>query len=427
LVFTSTTHADSVTLPLEGYYHPGRYMPVRVIGDPVAGKPNAIVVRGVETVYATVNSRSGEKIDATVPLMSIDVQTGHLSWQWLYQAGRDVYPALRPLGDRQRLVGYASVFAQDAAKMAGEIYPGCEAIEERLNAAQPLPGMPACWEALDLVATDGPTMQRIDEQHISSLLGAGVAFAVKADKPPLPHWPWKRAANGWWTLRYIPAGPAAATYNARAYAPVAGITEGWAPSMRRRYLLEGCGFVVVMLLLALWRPRYIVVMGILVTGAVAVAMLYWHQWQRPLRAVEGKIRVVTPDMTQDDDWAFFIAPEETFSRNRWVDTMKLVLPAPGALQGMEARVECFSNGDPDVLAFNILPHGKAAVLCRHCGPQASSISPNPLNPSPLERLVKDQYLTPGDTIVGQLPASPLISESYFPLEQWPAIVIRRSR
>ena len=427
LAFGFSAHADSVTLPLQGYYHPGRYMPVRVIGEPAGGKPSGIMIRGDETVSCTLNSRTGEKIDALVPVMPIGAQTSQLHWAWLEQPGHYITPPLHPLSDRERLVGYAGVSSVDAAAITREIYPDCDPIREKLNPAQPLPGMPACWEALDVIATDAPTMQRIDEQHVSSLLGAGVAFAVKAEKPPLPHWPWKRASHGWWTLSYVPAGPAAATYNAQAYAPLIGMAEGWPPAMRRRYLFEGCGFVVVMLLLALWRPRYILFMGIFVTGAVAFTMLYWHQWERPLRIVEGKVRIITPEMTQDDDWAFFIAPERNFSRSRWVNTMKLVLPKPGMVGAMDPRIECFSNGDPDALAFNILPHERAAVLCRRCGPQASSISPNPIKPSPLERLVKDLYLSPADSIVGQLPASPLISESYFPLEQWPAIVVRRGK
>ena len=319
-----------------------------------AGRANAIMLRADETISATINSRQGERLDGIVPILPLTTDARELRWSWLEQGGHYIYPKLRALTDRQKLVGYGGIMEGDAVKAASDMFTGCEMIPMKLNAAQPLPGTAACWETLDVITLDAALMQRVDEQQLSALVAAGVAFAVRADKPPFSHWPWKKAGGGWWTLHYTPAGPAAATYNSDVYAPVTGINGGWPAAKRKRFALEGTGFVLVMLLLALWRPRYTVILGALITAGTSAVLLYWHQWERPLRIVEGKIRVISPDITQDDDWAYYVAADRTFSRCRWVDTMKLVLPGPEMLVQMDPRVECFSNGDIDALAFGVL-------------------------------------------------------------------------
>jgi hypothetical protein len=305
------------------------------------------------------------------------------------------------------------------------VYPGAESIPHVLNAAQPLPGSAACWEALDLVLLDGPAAQRVGEQKFSCLVAAGVAFAVRAETPPWPQWPWHRAAGGWWTIHHVPDGPAAATYQPDAYLPVTQFTGGWPARMRWRYVLYGVAISLAFLLLALFRPRYTPIWAAAVTVATVSPLLYMHQSERPLRMAEGKIRVIGPELTQEDDWAYLTAPQAVFSRNRWVDTLKIVVPEPGILSQIHPRVECVANGDAEALAFDVLPNAKVALLCRRCGPQAPAVSPKPTADSPLQRLAKAAYLAPGDQILGETPTTSLISEKYYRIEQWPAVVIRK--
>lgn len=418
----------SVTLPLDGYFHPGRYMPVRVVGEPPGGKGGAIVVTAQDSVWAAARSDAGEKIDGTMPMMPVGSDPRPVGWYWLNGAYHEA-GALRPLTDRQKLVGYTDgvIDPAEAMRVAAEVYPGAECIPHALNAAQPLPGSPACWEALDLVLLDGNVARRIGEQKFSCLVAAGVAFAVRAETPPWPRWPWHKAAEGWWTIRHVPAGPAAATYLPDAYLPVTQFTGGWPAAIRWRYVLYGVAISLAFLLLALFRPRYLAAWAAALTLGTAIPLIVMHEHERPLRMAEGKIRVIGPELTQEDDWAYLTAPQRVFSRNRWVDTLKIVMAEPGMLAQINPRVECVANGDADSLAFDVLPNAKVALLCRRCGPQSPAIAPKPTADSPLQRLAKSAYVSPGDQILGETPTTALITEAYYHVEQWPAVVIRKGK
>ena len=228
-------------------------------------------------------------------------------------------------------------------------------------------------------------------------------------------------------MHYQPSGILAASYSDAIYEPVASWKSGWPWGARRGMFLWAAAFSIVILAIALWRPRFAVLWAVVVACVLLVGLRWWSTMRKPTLTTGGKIRIISPSMTQDDDWAFQICHQKTSSNIRWVETTKPVFASPAQLDASEARLICYPNGDPDYLFFNLPAQAKIALLSRRCGPQAPSVLPSPTLTSPLATVARLLYLGAGDRIVGELPSTPLIGEPYAPLVQWPGIIVKRER
>ena len=417
---------ESVTLPLNGYYHPGKYMPVHVVMQPMApGEGNVRLFAGAGSVWTYVRLDGG-RVDVTVPWMIVDARAQQLSWHVSPRPHSvDVAAALRPLGEHDRLVGWAGVDPVAATEAAQRLFPGDHLILMPLDPLQPISGSAAAWDTLDAVVLDPAAAELVGEPRFAGLIAEGVAFVVRADIPaPFPRWTWKLTGN-WYVIQLHPAGPSAVVYNEAEYAPVSSWVQGWSTEMRHGVMLAGAGFSAVILLLALWHPRFSVALAVIVSLFFLGGFEYFRDHHRPGQTVGGKIRIVTPTITQDDDWAYQSSHQTTYSNIRWVDTTRIMFSSAAQLDRLDARVVCFANGDPDYLFFNLPANVKVALLSRRCGPQAPTIAPTPATTTPLIDLAKNLYLRAGDEIIGEFPSAPLIGEAYAPIKQWPALVIKR--
>lgn len=424
---------DSVTFPLQGYYHPGKYVPVQVHVSPRSAEEISVHLDSPGSVWTFVRFEGGA-IDTTVPWLPMDARAKELSWYVHPRKGGDlVRPALKPLGENQRIIGYAGVEAAAAISMARTLFPGDELLPIALNPSLPLPGIAAAWQTLDAVILNASAIQRVGEARFASLVAEGVAFAVAPGNGPdavsralWPHWPWKNIDGGWWVIQYKPSGPVAATYSDAIYEPVAAWRSGWPLDVRVKTCLLGGVFSILILLLALGRPRLVAVWAMVLSGAFLGGLYTWGKSRKPTLTCGGKIRIISPGITQDDDWAYETCHQNTTSTIRWVDTTRLVFASPAQLDACVARLVCYPNGDPDYLFLKLRAKTKIALLSRRCGPQAPSVIPSPAITSPLSEVAKNLYLRTGDRMIGELPSTPLIGEPYSPLIQWPGIMIKRN-
>ena len=434
LLLVLACHAeDSVTLPLRGYYHPGKYMPVHVDVSPGSAEEISVHLDAPGSVWTHIRFEGG-RIDATVPWFPVDARAGALTWYVPPRhGGTAVQPSLKPLTEHQRIIGYAGVEATAALVVARAIYPADELLPIPLNPALPLPGIAAAWQTLDAVVLNRSAMQRVGEARFASLVAEGVAFAVlpgddvkETAGPPWPKWPWNPLPGGGWVIHYQPSGPSAVNYSDAIYEPVAAWRTGWPTLIRTRLFFLAAVFSILILLLALWRPRFVAIGAVILSGAFVAGLLTWGKARKPTLTCGGKIRIVSHGITQDDDWAYETCHQHISSTIRWVDTTRLIFASAAQLDACVARLVCSSNGDPDYIFFDLPAKTKIALLSRRCGPRAPSVSPSPAITSPLAEVARNLYLRPGDQFIGQLPSSPLIGEPYAPVVQWPGIVIRRN-
>jgi hypothetical protein len=420
---------DLVTLPLQGYYHPGRYMPIHVVASGQS-EDDVVRINAPGSLWTWVKTQGGH-VDAVVPWLAIDDRArggGALQWSIVPRiGGTPVEPALKALGERQRLVGFAGPASAAALEIAAKIYPGDELIPIALNPAEPLAGPAAAWEALDAVVLDPPAALRIGEARFTALAGMGVAFAVigtGGGTVPWSRWPWRHEA-AWAILHHEPSGPRLASYEAAVYEPIANWRSGWPWGVRRQFLLMAGAFVTPMLLLALWRPRGTAIWALLLSGVCLGGMAAWGNWRKPNLTIVANVKVIGPDITQDDQWCYQTTHLQTASLLRWADVTKPFFASPAQLDESHARLVCYPNGDPDFLFFGLFAGEKLAVLWRRCGPQGPSATPSDRVTTPMLGMVRDLYLGPGDVVLGELSTPPVIGEPYLMSTQWAGVVVKR--
>ena len=416
---------DSVTLPLHGYYHPGKYMPVDVAVTPRSAAENSLNLTSPGSVWTFVRFEGG-RIDTTVPWMPIDERARALEWYVPpRKGGAVVEPVLKPLDEHQRLVGYAGIDAESARSVAASIYPGDSLIAVPLNPAMPLPGSAAAWETLDAVVLDSAAAQRVGESRFANLVSSGVAFAIRGEAAPWPYWPWKREGL-WQVLHFRPAGPSASAYDEAIYEPVASWRSGWPEEVRGGFMKLLVVYSIVVLLLALWKPRFAAVGAVICSGILLAGLSEWGKHRKPTQTVGGKVRLIGPGLTQDDDWAYQISHQDTTSVIPWVNTTRILFASAGQLDRSGARIVCYPSGDPDYVFYSLPAKTKIALLCRRCGPQAPNVTAQETTvTSPLAPLIKEAYLRPGDRILGEFPCASLIGERYAKVQQWQGVMIKR--
>ncbi|HZK82547.1 MAG TPA: hypothetical protein VFC46_15800, partial [Humisphaera sp.] len=182
----------TLTLPLQGYYRPGHYMPVRVSAR--CDSPGAVFSLRATNALTTQIKADGDTIDATVPWLSIRT-IRDVNWS-LGPADHPIELPLHPLEDDERLIGYAGA---DADALAPS-FPGKKLIRVELNVADPLPGDVTAWESLDGIVLDSSAAGRLYESTVSALLSAGTTIAIRQSQKPGGGWPWKRQ-GAYWIMR----------------------------------------------------------------------------------------------------------------------------------------------------------------------------------------------------------------------------------
>ena len=336
---------------------------------------------------------------------------------------------LKPLTESQRIIGFTWTDEASARAVAAQLFPGDELILIRLDAHDPIPGTPACWESLDALLLDPAAAARLDDHRLGVLVAGGVAIVVQAEKPPLPHWPWQTLRRAdpapCWSLKLSPLGQRAATYSEAAYRPAAGWRTGWPAEFRRRMLLMAIIFCVLVLAIVLMRPPLVTLWVIGFTGLAVTGLALFWKFQTTLTQRYGEVVVLDGRLVQIDDWLYQTSFRSIAVYVNWGEYTKPILTGPWQLAESRVELFCFSNGDPELLHHDLGAGQKMALMMRRVGPRGPDAKPTQPVTSPLLDLVKDLYLTHDDTVTGELPSSPLLGTPYASVEIWPAVVIDR--
>lgn len=408
-----------VTLPLEGLFRPGSYMPVRVeVREADESAPLRLFTEGAVPTEVAISNR---RADGIVPMLMLEGGARQLRWAIGEQSGAAELP-LRALGAGQRLVGGASTADPT---LGGRLFPEAEVIAVRIDAADLLRAEPGAWQALDALVVGADLLMLDRVEHFAA---AGVAIVIDSDDVPQTanalRW---EVLDGHRVLRPGLLGPRRAGVLPAAFAPVQGWRAEMPGALRMRLLLYGLLLAIVLLGAALVRGRLGVAMFV-VAALLATWWLHrwWHGTSPLLNRVGGVLVLSDGGAGQYDAWTYQSAGTRVAGQQPWVLPITWpFLEQERDRQMADLRLECAHDGRPLRFLYNMWPGGRIAFLTRSISVNLPSNGPAPIpGSSPMDRLAQRLYVSPGYTIGGVLPAAP-DETADLRTERFPVTVIRR--
>jgi hypothetical protein len=407
-----------VTFPLQGYYRPGKYMPVRVQSSSVATGPVFLHADGA--VGVSVEPGPDGTVNAVVPFLAV-TQLGTPRWETAGGASGTVAASLTPLQGDQVLVGLVGV---GGAAEAAKLFPGRQVVPVALAGTPAMPGDPAAWETLDAAVFDDAT-----HVFLAELLQLGVAVIVRSDAPPAGDWAWQ-GGPGHWYVRHSPAGPPGAI-EPEVYEPIAAWRPGWPSPLRRQAALLATVFCIVAVGASLWRRTRRAAFAVVAASAVAVCGFTWWGARQPMLSELGTGIIVTgPDGGQRDLWTYYRPLRRrgvsvTIGRGfRFSD--KPVFASTRHLRQTDLRLHVGASGRPTRFTWNADAGTTLALLHRSFFTGVGG-SPGPTRSPPLSparELAVRGYLRPAD-VLSEDPTQPDPEPDAAWSMRWPTVTVQR--
>lgn len=415
-----------VEFPLGEHYRVGRFLPVRVhadIGDAT------LLVGGPGTI--PIQWKPGRTPrDAIVPLLAVlPVETVTYSFGSRSDDGADVAQRFRALADDERLIG-TTIDSADSDELERELFPDQRVVDVSLDLADPLPGPPAAWGALDAVLLDPASAARVTERQVATLLASGTTIAIQSSEKPGGNWPWRRV-GAWWVAQPAPAGPDSLLQPEAYNVLAAGSARGWPASFRRTIFLACGAFCLAAMGASLWRSKraWLAVAALSLTTAGAIAL--WRPRQDTAALTVGGVSVASPQFTQRDIWWYRVAnatgsSEHSFQTDASADAVvRPVFASPRHFRSIDIRLACRPDGPPLEYVAQLHRDQSVVFLERSISPTSkSSRSETSYGPAdPIAAMAREMYLTRNDRIIriDALPAT----VTYGAASVLPEVVIQR--
>lgn len=344
LVVAGTVPAE-VSLPLDGYYREGRYMPVKVGG-------------GGATVWAenTVETRSEPGSGGVAPLLVVG-RCRQVRWK-AGGSGGFVEKPLTPLAPDQRLVGFAQI---DMA-VARQMFPDLTVLPLKVDVGAVM-GSPAAFNTLDGVVL--PSAALVNDQVVGRVVAGGISVAVRSPSKPAGNLPWRQAGS-YWIVRATEVGPTRAGVDAAAMTGAQGWRAEWPKPFRVRLMLYAVMSAVVMLIVSLWRSRWGVVVALVVGLGAAGAIHAWGRGRSPVLARSGEVAVAW-DWPVRDRWTYQASPTAAKASFPWDGAMTMPFLEMKAWKEMSFALVCDGDGRPKRFEYVSLPGISIGFLSRSVG------------------------------------------------------------
>ncbi|HET6251376.1 MAG TPA: hypothetical protein VFE47_27070 [Tepidisphaeraceae bacterium] len=410
---SSLLAADAAfSLPLQGHYRPGRFMPVHLSAQ--TDSPAApLLLKAPGTLSVEIPATNG-RIDALIPWLSIQA-IGDVTWT-IGGVSHSVSLPLHPLDGDERLIGYAGA---DPDALAAT-FDGQKLIRVPLDPADPLPGDNRAWEALDGIVLDAASARKLNEDQIRALLAGGAAIALRASTPPQDNWPWKKQ-GAYWIARVDIAGPTS-LYQPdpqQEYAPSQTWLRGWPASLRRAVVLAAVVLVILLTALTLWRSRWMVIAALIICALAAASALVWRSRQSPVIETGGSVVILSDRITQMDTWTYRATLREADDAFPLPPQVRPVFAYRKQADDLNTLQHCATDGKPLSFTYHLKPDQAFAFQSRQLVPSREKLSITPsVNPT-IRALAYQLYADPDDRIIGQVVDAGVA-------ESWPAVVIERA-
>ena len=408
-----------VTFPLQGYYRPGKYMPVRVATPAATAAP--VVLRADGAVAVSVGPGAGP-MNVVVPWLATG-EVRSVRWDVAGVGAGTIDAPLTPIDPGQVLVGIIGADANASAAAAAELFPGKSVVPVLLSGTPVMGGDPAAWEALDAAVFD-------DANHVflAELLGQGVSVVIRSDARPGGRWGWRGGPGGWF-VAFDPTGPFGAIHP-DVYAPVGAWQPGWPAPLRRRAILLALVYCLVALAALLWRRTWLAAATVVATSVAAAAGFAWWGNRQPMVCqVDTAVEIVDAGATQADRWTYYRPLRRRDVTVEWPWATKPVFASARHARETDLRLHVGAAGRPAHFTWRAGPGTTLAFLNRGFSPPtgstAAAAESAPL--SPTRELALQSYLTPGDVILADPADGAAVDDDAGWLVRWPCVTVRRGR
>ncbi|MGD0767204.1 MAG: hypothetical protein ABSB42_03170 [Tepidisphaeraceae bacterium] len=385
--------ASALSLPLNGYFHPGRAMPVRW--------ENSQTVQLSASGAITTHLETVDRPRGVFPWIVIGPNVANVSDR--------TFPPLHPLEDSDCLV--ADAVANDSD--AGSLFPNRRMIAVHVD-LDDLTGPAMAWQTLDAILLTPAGFEKIPEPMRRQFVAEGVELAVLSDRQPDARLPWKRSGQWWIASAGMGLPPMVC---AEAYAPTYGWAAGRSQAFRRRILLFGAIYCLLVCGVGLWRSRWMPA-GIVAASIVAAAVFAFdNQRQSPIFQRSGIVRLIGP-ATLEDDWLYQVSHRPAQFTLPLENSVHPIFYDESQAVSLDLSLDCDGRGQPTAITGRLSADEPLALMRRRMPTEPADRRP-PTQPatSPL-RLLATESIYPGFSLGGQLDA-PTTDDS------WPTAVLAK--
>jgi hypothetical protein len=377
-----TVPASALSLPLEGYFHPGRAMPVKW---DVADSGSDIDLRDAGAIASRVHPAGNPW--GVFPWIVVDASSP--------QNPHEGLDPLKPVEDSELIV--VNTIVQDVDLTVP--FPHRRMIEIRLD-VDDLAGPAMAWESADVIALSSASLLKMPPEMRDSLFAEGIELVVLGDEKPQATLPWVRAGQWWIASARLPLPPA---ISPDAYLPTLGWTPGRTPEFRKRIAFLGVVFCLVILGVSLLRWRWTAAMIVVVSILATVVFAAINHNQSPIFTQSGIVRI-TGDPMLEDHWLCQVSHRRTPFTLALGGEVHPVFSARSQLAADSLVLECDENGRPISISGVLMPDDPLALMRRRIGELKMIGETTTTATSPLRLLVTDAVY-PGLTTAGEIPGS----------------------
>ncbi len=378
----------TISLPLDGYFRPGKFFPVRVSAD------QAVDVR--IDVAGGIGAR-GRGVSLTLPIMllSPSERTIRVSID-----GKSSDVPVRALEGNQQLVlttiptTVGPPFMLDASRQPVVVAIGSDELGT-INEA---------YESADVVLAGIADLPKFTDAVLRKLLASGVSVATNSPEVSASAWKW-RHVGGWSVIDLPVRGPVTSMNDPAAYDAVADFVVSRPLAVRRMVFLGAVMFSIVALASTLLGRRAIYATCV-VCFVGLIAGLTFAARQPSIDERTAVVFVPGTLMDQRDEWSF--RTSSVLGPGEWKSTGDMDRPIfAGQADDLAMLAEIADGGT--VFHYTLRPGQKLAFVRRQFIPPmrendaAGEFGWMKGEPTSYDGLIRKYYLKPGDGI--EVPAS----------------------
>jgi hypothetical protein len=390
---------DGLWLPLRGFYHPGRAMPVAWGFSGSSGPIKASLEGETSSVVASPQGNAGcfpWIIYHSIPNFSTVLRPAGPAG-----ASGDFGQELSPLTDSDRLL---VVFGPWESSAKG-LFPDRNVITVDLTKGydgrgnyQSLLGSPMCWETVDGIIFSARLLEMLPAENKRELLAEGVMLAVDSDVAPDTELPWRKMGKLWVVSSGIALPPAV---DPEVYSPTLGWVTGKSSAAREQIVLLAIVFALVVGGISLWKSRWMPLAIVAFCVGFSIALARQYQAGSAISYAYGEVRLSQDSLSVDDVWMFLQSRRDVPFSIGVQGLVEPIFSRPGQWADADLKLICDSNGDPQRLEGKLKADEPLAILSRRVAGQMNEAALSQTISSPLRSLAAES-IYPGRQIVGQL-------------------------